>query len=468
MRCGIGFWTALAVSACCGTAGAQPSASQELPQPQIASEKEVDEQDSPPEPPPRPALSLSRIEEFAARSHPSLRAARSDIEVAYGRAAQAGLYPNPVLRAGAEQFGGNQNELPFVFSQRIVTGGKLGLDQQASLQQAVQAEQRFARARYDVLTGVRRAYYRALAGRRRIETLRRLTDLLGKSRDVAQDRLKGGEATRTDVVLLEVELRQARANLRNAEAAQPGLLRGLLASAGAPDEPEIPAVTGDFELDFALDGYGELLAGVMASNSLIREADLEVTRRQILLRRAEAEPIPDVTVNLGYQHNTGPMNVNNKGVLNVSLPLPLWNRNEGNRYAASNAIHRAASEARTVRVRLGGSLADAWRRYQAATEQAQVLLREVVPSTREAVELTREGYQAGQLDLLRLLSAQQSFVRAYLSFIDTQEQRWLAAADIAGLLQADVFPPVTPGEAKPNPDAPADRILPESPARPAP
>ena len=401
-----------------------------------------------------PGVPLDRFIAFAELQHPSLAKARADIGVEQGLAVQAGLYPNPTFEGGYEQFGGNANQAPVVLSQRFVTAGKLTLAQEAASQKVYQAEQLYIQARFQVMTGVRRAFYAALAGQERIDVLNQLIELLSKSRDLAERRRKGGQGTRSDVVLLDIQLKQTQAQLRNAEAGLIGLTRELAASIGAQVDANMPRVEGDFDADINIEDYATLLAAVRATNAQARAADLEVVRSRVLLRRAEVEPIPDVTVTAGYQGNSGPPVAQTRLV--VSMPIPLWNRNQGNRYAAAKAIHSAAANADTVRIRLGEQLANAWRRYQSATDQVKVILDEVVPATVEGIDLTRKGYEAGQLNLLSFLNAQQGLSQAYLSYVNTQEQRWLAAADIAGLMQLDVFPPIMP--ATPTPALPAGNI----------
>src|SRR5207244_1490413 len=91
-----------------------------------------------PAPPPRPVspppsmpakpLGLSDLIQMGLSQNPRLRQAELDVDVAGGRATQAGLYPNPTLTFSGEEIGrrGGIHTLPQV-SQEIVTAGKLHL-----------------------------------------------------------------------------------------------------------------------------------------------------------------------------------------------------------------------------------------------------------------------------------------------------------------------------------------------------
>ena len=400
-----------------------------------------------------PGLTLPQVEEFAVRSHPSLDVAGAAIDEAAGRAVQAGLYPNPEFLAGATQLGGRNNQLPITLSQRFVTAGKLSLQQAAALKEVRQAELRFQQTHFEVLTRVRQAYYAALIGQRRIETLTQLTDLQTRSRELAVQLKQGGQGTETDVLLLEVELQQTRADLDNAEAFQAGLLRQLAAVTGS--QPDLAAMTldGDLAAPVAFPEFAAMREALPAVNPEASIARTEVDRQQILRRRADVEPIPDVTLTAGYQRNTSPDEVtNNLGVLTVGIPIPVWNRNQGNRAAAMAAIRRAMADYGVVQLDLDRRLAAAWGRYAAAQAQIERYAGKLLPAAERTVSLTRKGYEAGQIDLIRLFASQRSLVQARLGYLDVQGQQWQAAAEIAGLLQLRQFPPAaTPPAGTPPP-----------------
>jgi outer membrane protein TolC len=54
--------------------------------------------------------------------------------------------------------------------------------------------------------------------------------------------------------------------------------------------------------------------------------------------------------------------------------------------------------------------------------------------------MTRQTYVIGQESYLRLLQAQRQLMEVSLDYVNAQEQRWTAAAAVAGLLQAEQFP----------------------------
>lgn len=381
---------------------------------------------------------LEELQALAESSSPALRQAAADVETARGVAIQAGLYPNPLLIGGANQIVGNQSQYYAAMSQEIVTKNKLGLSQQAATRQVMQAEQNFIATRYQLLTAVRQAYMKTLAAQRRYEVLVRLVEIARKSMETA-DRLRvAGEGTRTDLLLFEIEFEKAEVAVENAEARLAAARKELAATLGLRDM-QIGRINGN--LLESLDQVSQqlLLEGYVPYNASVQIAELEVDRSKFLIRRAEVEPFPNVTVYAGYQRQIEPA-LHNMGLLTLSVPLPLWNQNQGNITSAYGNLSKAHADVDAVQNDIARRMAEAGGRYRAADQQARRFELKIVPKAREGVKMIQEGFAQGQLDIMRLLQAQRALVESNLGFIDALEARWNAAAEMAGIAQLDTFP----------------------------
>lgn len=381
---------------------------------------------------------LEELVALAESSSPALRQAAADVETARGVAIQAGLYPNPLLIGGANQIAGNQSQYYSALSQEIVTKNKLGLSQQAATRQVMQAEQNFIATRYQLLTVVRQSYMKTLAAQRRYEVLVRLVEIARKSMETA-DRLRvAGEGTRTDLLLFEIEFEKAEVAVENAEARLAAARKELAATLGLRDM-QIGRINGN--LLESLDQVAQqlLLEGYVPYNASVQIAELEVDRSKFLIRRAEVEPFPNVTVYAGYQRQIEPA-LHNMGLLTLSVPLPLWNQNQGNITSAYGNLSKAHADVDAVQNDIARRMAEAGGRYRAADQQARRFELKIVPKAREGVKMIQEGFAQGQLDIMRLLQAQRALVESNLGFIDALEARWNAAAEMAGIAQLDTFP----------------------------
>src|SRR5262249_52888893 len=104
---------------------------------------------------------LAVLQQMAAENSPTLRQAASDVEAARGNFIQARSYPNPTV--GYEVDPSNDGSAPGVqgafIDQPISMGGKLKLAAEAAEMDLRNAELALRRARSDLSTQVRNAYY---------------------------------------------------------------------------------------------------------------------------------------------------------------------------------------------------------------------------------------------------------------------------------------------------------------------
>ena len=381
---------------------------------------------------------LEELVILAESSSPILRQAAADVEAARGQAHQVGLYPNPVVVGGGNQIVGNESQYYGALSQEIVTMHKLQLNRAAASRGVQQAEQAFVAARFQLLTSVRQGYVTTLAAQRRTEVLTRLVEIAGKSQQAAERLQQAGEGTRTDTLLFEIEVEKAEVSLENAEARLKASQRELAAILGQRDL-EIGRITGN--LTQPLDDVARqvLLDNYVPYNASVQIAELEIDRSRYLLRRAQVEPYPNVTVYAGYQYQIQPA-LHNMGLLSLSVPVPIWNQNQGNIASAHASVNRAHADVEQVQNVIARQMADAGGRYRVSDQQAKRFESKIVPKAREGVKIIQEGFAQGQFDFLRLLQAQRALVESNLGFIDALQARWMAAAEMAGLAQIEEFP----------------------------
>ena len=386
----------------------------------------------------QPGFTLGEAEFIAQTSNPALREASAKVGVAQGNAVQVGLCPNPMFFTSTPQLAGSDSQYNWVVGQDFITANKLGLNRTVAYREVEKAQLEFTRARYAVLTQVRRAYYTAAAAQRRVEVLNELRSVAGRSRDVGQKLLQAGETNRADATLLEIEFDRADLQYGNADTVLAAAKKELAAAIGVP-ELEIGRL--QFDLSTPLPDY-ELEAvrrGVVDRNAVAASAAVEIQRTQWALRRARAEPWPNFNVQVGYQYAvTGPVNDQGYGQLTTSIPL--WNRNQGGIRAARAEIAQATAALQRTENELSQQTAQALGQYMAASQRAEIYEKQILPKARDVYRVNTSLFEQGQTDFLRLLQAQRTLIEADLGYIEAQEQRWTAAAEVAGLLQSEQFP----------------------------
>ena len=157
-----------------------------------------------------------------------------------------------------------------------------------------------------------------------------------------------------------------------------------------------------------------------------------ITQRQAELDLQRRNAIPDVTVGAGVRRFSE-AGGDTAFVLGLSVPLPIFDRNQGNILRAGAELSRAEADAERGRLYLDAALADAERRLDQAWRAAELLRRTILPAAQEAAGFAREGYAAGKFSLLEVLDAQRTLsdAREQLNgaLLEVQQVR----ADIARL-----------------------------------
>ncbi len=383
------------------------------------------------------ATTLESAVSLAESINPNLAVAAADVEAARGKAFQAGLYPNPVAQGGSTQLAGNESQYYFGLSQEIVTKHKLQLNQAAAVREVYQAELHFVRTRFGVLTSVRQSFYAALASQRRVEALTGLVEITRKSA-MAADRMKfAGEVSRADQLLFEIELEKSEVALENAHSELAAARKQLSAIIGIRGM-KVERLSGNLKGSPSDPIEGILFEGYVPNNADVQIAEQEIERARLLLQRAQVEPFPNITVYGGYQYQVVP--IRDMGLISASVPLPLWNRNEGNIASAQAHIQRATANVGQTQNQIARRMAEWTGRYQIADQQVRRFEERIIPKAREGVTITQEAFANGNFDSFRLLQSQRGLLESNLGYISALEARWLAAAELAGLAQLEAFP----------------------------
>lgn len=387
--------------------------------------------------------SLSDLVNLSLERNPILQQAVVDVDAAQGRAYQAGLYPNPVFTFSGDELSDRQGPggiLTAQLNQEIVTGHKLSLSRAVAMRDVDLATLTVVRQRYTLLTNVRQGYFEVLAAQRRVETLAELVKLVTAAFEKAEALLKAKQIAELDQLVFRIELNRLRAELDAAQQERRAALGRLAAVVGVPDFPDTP-LTGPLEAAIPEYDFDRARAFVLETHPEARSAQVSITRAQLALQRARAEPIPNVTVGTGYTRQN--QNKSNDWLLQMSLPVPVFNRNQGNIAAAQAELGRANLEVGRVRNDLTNRLWAAFGQYAAARQRVARYRPQILDDARRSYELTLQRIaQSKEIsDILLVLQAQKTVQEANLEYIRALAEMWRGASEIAGLLQEEQWPP---------------------------
>jgi cobalt-zinc-cadmium efflux system outer membrane protein len=382
-------------------------------------------------------FTLRELSNLALQANPILERSLSEIEAAKGQRIQAGLYPNPTFDTNTpELFGGQNSAVNVAFLQEINVKGKLRLEK-AAADQAVRSQTANLQVdRAQLLTAVRKEYYETVAAKQRLLLSQYIIQVARRSLNVAKQLQEAGEGTLTDVLLLDSELQRAYLARDNAKSLLAGEYKQLAAIVGVP-EMEIQDVAGTL-FDPPPEFDEDQIRGFLSNDSSQMEGKrAELTRNQVLLRRAEVEAYPNLTVGPVYQ--TGTVAGLSFFGLTVTSEIPVFNLNQGNIRTAQANVRNATADIAVLRNELLRQTAEVYARHQAARQVAERIRTAILPNTQRTLELVQNGFAKGQFDVNRLLQAQRNLSDVAKEHIEAAEQAWTSAAELSGLMQLEEF-----------------------------
>lgn len=390
---------------------------------------------------PEGPLTLQQLIAIAMDQRPDLAIAQARAEAARGLFVQAGLYPNPTVGWSSEEMGQSPGPAgfqgPFI-AQDFVTASKLDIAQAAAAREVEASDWQIVSRRFDLMTRVSAAYFDVLSAQLAIAENEKIIKLAEESLNAAKKLQAAGGGIKPDVLRAEIELSQSRIRLAIAQQSLTTAWKLLATTIGVAD---LPARTLDGKLDRPVPTFewDAALKQMLDRSADLRSAQARVQQAQALLDRAEAEVIPNVNLKLRPFYTFAEKRF--EYTVEAGIALPIFNRNQGNIRAAQADVARAGEEARQVELQLVDRLANAFQRYQNALNQTEKYRTEILPKARQARDAVQLGYQSGagdtKFDYTSVLQAQQTYVQAQLSYIQSLSDLWRAVSEIAGLLQLE-------------------------------
>ena len=385
-------------------------------------------------------LSLSQALAIALERNPTLAAVRSEIDIAAADRLNASRRPNPALTfdsegypllqsAGRPAFFNNQ-ELTVRVDQEIELAGRRGL-RTATAQAAVEtAEARVENARRLLTLDVQRAYFQAVLATADRGVARASLEEIDRALGLNRARFERGEIAGGELRRLQVERLRfvddvfaAELALRNARSALLALMNatGLgqafevtepLAVASTTAPPTAPGVVAAV-LPGAIGGQASaLMADAIARRPDVIAAQRDVARADTETRLQRALRTPNVTVGGGYRRDFG----TNAVVFGATVPLPLFNRNQGGVARAEAERQQAESRVRATELTVRLDVQQAANAVDVNRERVQYIEREYLTTARESRDIIQASYRLGAADLIDFLDAQRAFrdtVRTY-------------------------------------------------------
>jgi len=363
-------------------------------------------------------LTLDSALQTAFANNPDLAAAQWEVDIAQGGRQQAGLIPNPVLSWDAEDTRRNSRTTSIKLSQALELGGKRGarIDVASRAQDAaaLTLEQRRNTLRADVIDN----YYGALRAQERLDLAQRSMAVAERGLGVANGRVTAGKASPVEATRAQVQLSEMRLELNRAQVGLTDAYRRLAASIGSAGA-DFQAVATPSQSTPPLPPLAQLLTRLERTTEL-RLAELNILQNEASVGLEKAQRIPDLDVSIGSQYDASVRERVN--LVGVSMPIPLFNRNQGNVLAATRRADQARDLRNATELRLRTETRQALDLWQTANTEVRAFNQQILPAAQSAVDSATRGFEMGKFSYLDVLDAQRTLIAARTQYLTATAQ----------------------------------------------
>jgi len=381
-------------------------------------------------------LTLDQAWDMAESLQPEIAEARAMGEAAEGRAKQAGLFPNPEAIVGANQLplrsnAANEKEFVAGMGQTIPLGGRLGKARQAELLDRELRARGLEVKRRDIRKRVHSAFATALFQEKAWQAQTGIQQNAAKAVAATQARVEAGDALREDLARVEMELARAKVELQRAESLRQQS-RVALASAIGDATLSVKSLAGTLDATFEIPTL-ETLAANLSDQPEVAQAEADVRVRNARVELAKAERIPDVKVALLYHR----LEASRENTLDVgfSIPLPIFNRNQGWLREARAEVAAAEARSRMTQNELLARLREFHLKLTAALANSRTMKAEILAKADIVLKAAEVRYAAGDISLTDILPVRRGWAEAQLSYLESLRDVMQAWAEIQSYLQ---------------------------------
>ena len=380
---------------------------------------------------PTGSLTLSAAIDLALTSNPELSAAANELRAVEGALIQAGILPNPEISTSVEDTQNKATRTTTIqLNQRVELGGKRSARiASAELGREV-AVADLSVKHLDVRATVIGAFFDVLVAQERVQQAGDLLSLAQRASQAASRRVTAGKISPVEETKARVAEASARVELNQAQRELVTARKRLAASWGS-STPRFEQAEGRTDILPSIRSAEEIGRRLNASPALLR-ARHEAARFSALADLERSRRIPDVTVSLGSKkvEELG----RNQTIVGVSIPFPIFDRNQGNVLEAQRRADKARDELSATEVRLGTEVTQNEERLKALVVEAQTLQSEIVPGARSAYDAASKGFELGKFSFLEVLDAQRTFFQARAQYLRSLSDAHRTAAELERVL----------------------------------
>ncbi len=381
-------------------------------------------------------LDLQTALERAYAFSPEISMAILDVDIKHAEEWQSSLLPNPVATVEidgpdtivANRRGSNGQEVFCGLSQLIELGGKREYRRQEAAFQSSLAYVEWDRIRLNIRREVTLAMVELAAAQEHVKAADQQYQLTHQVFIALAHQAETGKIPPLQRDKAAMKESVAALAVRRAESLQVALRKKLASFWGCSSADFKEVCYPLFELQ-PIPPLSLLLNRQHNGPDVLKWASLiSAAHEELALERARR--IPDITVTAGYVGGGGD---GNSWTLGVSMPLPVFDRNQGNIQKTDLHLRKLERERDKDALQLQIDLTLAYEELCLAYRESIAFRENIAVSARVAFDAVKEGYAQGKSGYLELLDAQRTLFEVQDQYVHALEEYHRKKTDVERL-----------------------------------
>jgi len=409
-------------------------------------------------PPVTNQLTLDELVNEALAKNPELNFYRAEITAAKAGRKTAGLLPNPELsgdfgrvRAHSQDLNLSSEGVAWSVSvlQPFEWPGRIGLRKAIANRDIELAELGYERFKVALAARVRTLAYGLFAAQEKAAAAREVAERFKALREVLVQREPAGLTPLLETRVIEATELTMQRKASDAEIFTQAALLELNQLRGVPVRARLSVARTPLTFR-PPDPMETLLALARTNNFELRVRTVELAQQGFRVALAKNERFPAISVGPSFsQVNPGHASEQETIIgLGMSLPLPLWNRNQGNIQAAQARQLQAETSLYVTQRETERKVTEAALTYERKLREMSKWRPDAVAHFQEAAEVADRHYRLGAVQVSVYVELQKQYLEAVESLLNTRKEA-LEAAQNLQLLTGLTLPLSSTKEEKP-------------------
>ncbi|MGB8492867.1 MAG: TolC family protein [Candidatus Acidiferrum sp.] len=354
----------------------------------------------------------------------ALQALRSTIQQSLAEQVTANLRPNPTLGLDAQFlpiFQPNQFSSDYIDQQAQFDAGvgylfERGKKRQHRLQaaqdQTTVVRSQVSDSERQLIFNVSQQFIDVLLAESTLEFAQQDLDSFQKTVDIGKERFRAGDLSEGDFLKIKLQLLQFQSDVSAAKLAKLQSLAALRQLLGFESVPDDYDVQGSLDYLPVHANLNELKSLAALNRPDLRAAQQAVAAAESQLALQQANGKMDVTGTFNYTHTAGL----NTGAFYFNMPLPIFNRNQGEIARARYAITQAQQQASETTQQVSTDVVQAYANLHTNDEIIQLYQGGYVDQAKQSRDISEYAYRKGAASLLDYLDSERTYRANQLAY----------------------------------------------------